>query len=55
METTLKAQIEFMELANGVMVNAMTMSIIESLKELRAIKEKQLLALKEKYPPKKKF
>ena len=42
METKLKDQIEFIEDINKIFLNPMIISILNSLKELKGIKEKQI-------------
>jgi hypothetical protein len=47
-DTTLDGQILFMEALNSVMITPMTISILNSLKELKGIKQNQLEKLKTK-------
>lgn len=47
-DTKLDGQILFMEALNSVMITPMTISILNSLKELKGIKQNQLEKLKTK-------
>jgi hypothetical protein len=48
LDTTLKGQIEFMEHSIETFKNPLSISILNSLKELKGIKEKQILHITKK-------